>query len=307
MQHSGANLRFLILVFVSVLLINVDSYTRTLEPVRAVLGLVATPLQELVLVPRRIGEWLSLRALSEPEMLERLDALEQENLRLAARLQQVDALTAENRRLRELLSASRRGLDRVMLAEIEDISFEPFTQSVLINKGISEQVYEGQPVLDAHGVMGQVVRTSYFKSAVSLVTDPGQTVPVMVERNGFRALTSGTGSENSLDVPYLDRNTDIRRGDLLLTSGMGGRFPYGYPVARVLEVTVDVNEPFLKIEAEPVARLGFSREVLLVWPAPLPKPIGPEPEEADESPDEEVEEGSEATRPGQEGGDAAGQ
>lgn len=301
MQHSGANLRFLILVFVSVLLINLDSYTRTLEPVRAVLGLVVTPLQELVLVPRKVGRWVSLRALSEPEVVEEVERLKEENLVLSSRLQKVDALMAENRRLRELLAASRRGVDRVMLAEIEDISFEPFTQSVLVNRGIADKVYEGQPVLDAFGVMGQVVRTSYLKSAVSLVTDPGQTIPVMVERNGLRALTSGTGSERELEVPYLDRNTDIRRGDLLVTSGMGGRFPYGYPVARVLEVTVDVNEPFLKIRAEPVARLGFSREVLLVWPGALP-----EPGSAD-GVDEESGENVNAEQGGEGGGDAARQ
>ncbi len=261
------------LLFVSVLLINVDTHTRALAPVRAVLGIAVAPLQSLALLPRRAGEWVSLRAMSEPELLDRLDELEDERLRLSAELQRAESLEAENRRLRELLSASRRGLDRVMLAEIEDISFEPSVQSVLINKGIAHQVYEGQPVLDAHGVMGQVVRTSYLKSAVSLVTDPGQTVPVMVERNGLRALTTGGGSLDRLDVPYLDRNTDIRRGDVLVTSGMGGRFPYGYPVARVLEVTVDVNEPFLRIVAEPVARLGYSREVLLVWPGEPPEPV----------------------------------
>lgn len=318
MQHSGVNLRFLVLLFASVLLINVDSQTRTLEPVRAILGVAVVPLQELVLLPRRASEWVSQRAMSEPELLSRLDGLVDEKLRLSAQLQQVESLEAENRRLRELLSASRRGLDRVMLAEIEDISFEPFTQSVLINKGIAHHVYEGQPVLDAHGVMGQVVRTSYLKSAVSLVTDPGQTVPVMVERNGLRALTTGSGSQDLLEVPYLDRNTDIRRDDLLVTSGMGGRFPYGYPVARVLEVTVDVNEPFLNITAEPVARLGYSREVLLVWPGDAPRPVDlpapPDEEEGAAGAGADGAAGSEAgngpstpTDAGAEGADAAGQ
>lgn len=247
-----------------------DAHTHALAPVRALLGLTVAPLQELVLVPRRFAEWVSLRAISESELLDKVEDLQAANLTLSARLQRIDGLDAENRRLRELLSASRRGLDRVMLAEIENISLEPFTQSVLVNKGLADGVYEGQPVLDSRGVMGQVVRTSYLKSAVSLVTDPGQTIPVMLERNGLRALTSGTGSRQLLDVPFLDRNTDIRRGDLLITSGLGGRFPYGYPVAIVREVTVDVNEPFLNISAEPVARLGYSREVLLAWPGAEP-------------------------------------
>lgn len=309
MQVSGTNLRFLVLVLVSILMINVDTHTRTLAPVRAVLGLAVTPLQDLVQVPRNLSDWVSLRVVSEPELLERLETLRETNLRQALRIQQIEALTAENRRLRELLSASRRGFDRVILAEIEATSFEPYTQSILINKGIHHQVHEGQPVLDAHGVMGQVIRTSYFKSVVSLVTDPGQTVPVLVERNGLRALTAGIGSEDWLEVPHLDRNTDIRRGDLLVTSGMGGRFPHGYPVARVVEVTVDVNEPFLKVTAEPVARLGFSREVMLVWPgmaAEVEQAAGNGVEE-DDMEEEESSQPEFSGTPREDSGDAAGQ
>ncbi len=284
MQTSSTNLKFLVLILVSVLMINVDAHTRALAPLRAALGLLVTPIHELARVPALVSGWLATRAMSQPELMQRADDLEQENLVLRATLQRIDALKAENRRLRALLSASHTGLDRVMLAEIEDLSFEPFTQSILINKGLGDQVYEGQPVLDAEGVIGQVVRTSYLRSAVSLVTDPGQTIPVLVERNGLRALTSGTGSVGVIEVPYLDRNTDIRRGDLLVTSGMGGRFPYGYPVARVREVTVDVNEPFLKVIAEPVARLGYAREVLLVWPGDLPIPVVA-PEESEQLPE----------------------
>jgi rod shape-determining protein MreC len=260
----------MLLVFVSVLLINIDAHTQALAPVRALFGLIATPFHQLVLWPDKLSTWFAGRAMSTPELLDELDELRGLNLQLQVRQQQIDGLQAENRRLRQLLSASPQGLDRVMLAELVDVSLEPFSQTMLINKGLLDDVYTGQPVLDAAGVMGQVTRTSYLKSAVALITDPGQTIPVIVERNGFRALTTGTGSQNNLNVPYLDRNTDIRKNDLLLTSGMGGRFPYGYPVATVREVTVDVNEPFLQVRAEPVARLGFSREVIMVWPGELP-------------------------------------
>ena len=284
----GANLRFFLLLFVSVLLINVDAHTRAFAPVRAIAGFLVTPLQQLVLLPGQLSDWVSTRAISSDELLIRFQALNYSNLELKARQQQIQALEAENRRLRQLLEASPRGLERVMLAELEDVSLEPFSQNVLINKGLFQQVYEGQPVLDAAGVMGQVTRTSYLKSSVALITDPGQTVPVMVERNGFRAFTSGIGHTSELDVPYLDRNTDIRKDDLLITSGMGGRFPYGYPVAVVKAVTVDVNEPFLKVVAEPVAQLGYSREVLLVWPGELP-PADPQPEAVREPGDAQIE------------------
>jgi rod shape-determining protein MreC len=268
--QSGANFRFLSLVFVCIVIINVDAYTKTLAPVRALLGLLVQPVQELVLVPGRFSGWISSRAISEPELQLAFETTYEENQILKLRLQKLTGLVAENGRLRQLLSASRNGLDAVMMAELESVSLEPFTQQITINKGLAEKVYEGQPVLDVYGVVGQVIRPSYFKSSVSLVTDPGQSVPVMVARNGLRAVIFGGGQHNRILVPYLERNTDIRKDDLLITSGMGGRFPYGYPVARVTEVAVDVNEPFLSVIAAPVARLNHSREVLLVWPGDLP-------------------------------------
>ena len=275
MNASGANFRFSVLVLVSVILINIDAHTNTLSPVRALSGLLITPLQQLVLIPSQFAEWIGGRAISTPELRDQLTQVKNANLQLRVRQQQISSLQAENHRLRQLLSASPRGLNRVMLAELVDVSLEPYSQSLLLNKGLSQEVFLGQPVLDAQGVMGQVVQTSYYRSAVALITDPGQTVPVMIERNGFRALTVGVGQSDQLDVPYLNRNTDIRKGDLLITSGMGGRFPYGYPVATVRTVTVDVNEPFLRIIAEPIAKLNYSREVLLAWPGDTPAPIDP--------------------------------
>ncbi len=286
MHQSRVNFRFLILVFVSVLLINVDAHTRAVAPLRALLGMVVLPLHELVLIPERFSNWISSRAISTPELREELTQSRQVILELKARQQLLESVEAENLRLRQLLSSSRKGLDRVMLAELVDVSLEPFTQSVLINRGLVDEIYEGQPVLDAFGVVGQVTRTSYLRSAVSLVTDPGQTIPVLNERNGLRAVTRGSGSERGLEVPFLDRNSDIRKGDLLLASGMGGRFPHGYPVAVVRGVTVDVNEPFLRIVAEPIAKLGYSREVLLVWPGEFPPIRTPETVNPEETPTE---------------------
>ena len=266
MKAFGANFKFAVLLLVTVVLINIDAHTNSFSPVRALAGLMVTPLQQLVLVPSRFGNWIEGRAISVPELRDELTQIKQINLLLRVRQQQITSLQAENRRLRQLLSASPRGLERVMLAELVDVNLEPYSQNLLLNKGLFAQAYVGQPVLDAQGVMGQIVQTSYYRSAVALITDPGQTIPVMIERNGYRVLTVGTGNSAQLDVPYLNRNTDIRKGDLLITSGMGGRFPYGYPVATVQTVTVDVNEPFLKIIAEPVAKLNYSREVLLAWP-----------------------------------------
>lgn len=260
----------MILLMVSVSVFIADARTDSLSSLRAALGFVATPFQELVTTPRRLAQWLSSRAISNPVLRDELDELRRSNLMLRVRQQKVDALEAENQRLRRLLSVTRKELDRVMLAELVDASLEPYPQTVLIDKGTLNEVYEGQPVLDAEGVIGQVVRASRVRSRVALITDAGQTIPAMVKRNGLRVLVAGMGVSGGLDVPYLDRNADIRKNDLLITSGMGGRFPHGYPVAVVGEVAVDVNEPFLQVTAAPVARPDHSREVLLVWPETLP-------------------------------------
>ena len=144
-----------------------------------------------------------------------------------------------------------------------------------------------------------MTRVGAFRSAVSLITDSSQAVPVQVLRNGLRCIVYGTGRSGQLTVPYLDRNADIRQGDMLVSSGMGGHFPRGYPVARVTDVTVDVNEPFLGVSAAPVAALDYGREVLLVWPgeedAPAQAPAAAQADSDDttlERPSEESPAGS---------------
>ncbi|MDH3690790.1 MAG: rod shape-determining protein MreC, partial [Gammaproteobacteria bacterium] len=182
-----------------------------------------------------------------------------------ARLQRLDAVEAENERLRQLLSASSKIAQKVLLAELVEVSLEPFTHKVVLNRGQSDGAYVGQPVIDPNGVVGQVTQATPFTSAVTLITDPGHAIPVQVLRNDLRAIVFGTGVRNQLGVPYLARHADIVEGDVLVTSGMGGRFPSGYPVARVATILRDPNEPFLKITAIPVARLDHAKEVLLIW------------------------------------------
>jgi rod shape-determining protein MreC len=165
-----------------------------------------------------------------------------------------------------MLGSATRVAERALAAELIEISQEPFARKIVIARGEHDGAFVGQPVIDAHGVMGQVTQALSAQSRVTLITDPGHAVPVLVNRNGLRALVFGTGNPDKVNVPYLTAAADIREGDLLVSSGMGGTFPAGYPVATVSRIVNDPNEPFLEIDARPVARLNHSKQVLLIWP-----------------------------------------
>jgi hypothetical protein len=145
------------------------------------------------------------------------------------------------------------------------VDLEPFTKQIVINKGTYDGVFLGQPLLDADGVMGQIVHIGLFTSTAMMITDPSHAIPVQVNRNGLRAILVGTGSPDLMEVPFLANSTDIAVGDLLTSSGLGGKFPPDYPVATVISVKKDPAKPYAVITAKPTAQLERSREVLLVW------------------------------------------
>ncbi|MBD3671256.1 MAG: rod shape-determining protein MreC [Gammaproteobacteria bacterium] len=256
-------------VILSIVLMTVDHRENHLEKVRAALSLVVYPLQLIVDIPRTPIQWASDSLIPRSELENELERLRTQELLLKAQLQKLISLESENRRLRQLSQAARRLSDEMMIAELMSVDLDPFSRQIVINKGISDEVYVGQPVLDADGVMGQVVHVSPFNSQVMLITDPSHAVPVQVNRNGLRTLAVGTGSTEELNIPYIPNNADIMVGDLLETSGLGGRFPTGYPVARITSIEIDLNEPYARVSARPAARMDRSREVLLVESADL--------------------------------------
>ena len=168
-------------------------------------------------------------------------------------------------RLRDLVSSSFKIGDRVLIAELESVDLDPYRQQVMINKGSSSGVFVGQPALDANAVMGQVIRVTPGTATVLMITDAEHALPVQVNRNGLRTIAEGTGFIDRLQLRHLPNNADIREGDLLVTSGLGGHFPPGYPVARVSEVRHEPGKPFATVIATPSAHLERTREVLLVW------------------------------------------
>ncbi|MEE8387883.1 MAG: rod shape-determining protein MreC [Acidiferrobacterales bacterium] len=259
-------IRLMLFSMLAVGIMVLDHQGQHLRQIRSALSYVTYPLIALAAIPARIGGGLSSAFTSEDEFRNRYASLREQHQLLQARLQKYEALDAENKRLRSLLGSATRVADRATVAELVEVSAEPFTRTIVIGKGGRDGVYLGQPVLDAYGVVGQVTEVSVHISRVTLITDPGHAIPVQVKRNGLRTILSGTGADDTLNIPYLTASANIQTGDLLTTSGMGGRFPPRYPVARITEVVNDPNEAFLKVTAEPVARLRHHKEVLLVWP-----------------------------------------
>jgi len=236
-----------------------------LQRMRAALSMAVLPIQMLADLPARIGSWLSETLASHEQLLEDNHKLHRGNLKLMARLQQFEALRAENMRLRDLLDSSYKIGDRVLIAELVGVDLDPFKQQILIDKGRRSKVFRGQPVLDAEAVMGQVTQVNEVNSIVVLLTDSSHALPVQVLRNGLRGIATGTGIIDRLKIPHLPNNADIRVGDRLVTSGLGGRFPPGYPVAEVVSVEHLPGEPFTEVLARPLAHLDRVHEVLLVW------------------------------------------
>lgn len=266
--------RLVLLTILSVLLIILDHQGQHLQRIRSTLALLAFPIQLVAALPMRVGTAVSDFFATEHTLKENLETLRTERLELLDRLQKFEVLEAENIRLRDMLGSAARVAKRAVAVELLEVSLEPFSRRIVIARGTHDDVHVGQPVIDAHGIMGQVTQVSAYRSYATLITDPGHAIPVMVNRNGLRTLVFGTGDQDTVRVPYLTASADIREGDLLISSGMGETFPPGYPVAAVTHIVNDPNEAFLEITAKPTARLNHGKQVLLIWQDPAaPAPM----------------------------------
>ena len=241
-----------------------DQKQNHLETVRSIITTVAWPLRWLVHSPVAAGVWLGTTFATRERLLEENRAFREQQALLDLRLLRYEALEQENQRLRSLNHALGPEAPKATMAEVLRVDLGPFRQRVIINSGTLAGVFVGQAVVDAGGIVGQVRRAGLVSSEVILLSDPEHAIPVQVNRTGLRTIVSGTGQPATLSLPYLSRNADVRVGDLLLSSGLGGVFPPGYPVARVTEVRRDPAEPLAVIRAEPLAALDRDREVLLL-------------------------------------------
>lgn len=243
-----------------------DHRQHHLENVRAGLSLLLSPLQYVVNMPFVVGNWANETMTTRSNLIEENRYLKERQLEQNIKLQKLAALESENNRLRAMLQSAERSWERVLVAELLAVDSDPFKRQVLLNKGSRDGVFEGHPIIDAHGVLGQVIHVAPITSTAMLVTDPSHAIPVQLNRNGLRAIAMGIGEPDKLELPHIPNNADIEMGDLLVTSGLGRRFPPGYPVARISDIHIDPTEPYARITATPLGQLERSREVLLVWP-----------------------------------------
>lgn len=257
-----------VVISIALMMTNQSPYLKT---VRSHLSVLVYPIQYLVNLPVKVGQWLSISVSSRVQLLEENARLHKQNLLLQVALQKFEDLKSENERLRQLLNSPVKFSERVLVAEVlaVDIApYDPYTRKIKINKGSQHNVFEGQPVLDAHGVMGQVSQVEPFSSTVMLITDRDHELPVQVVRTGLRTVAKGMGAVNRLSLLYLPNtgiNAGLKVGDLVVTSGLGQQFPKGYPVGTVIEVNPDIGKSFAQVQAVPRASLERNREVLLVW------------------------------------------
>lgn len=263
--------RFVLLAIVCIALMMLDQRQQHLQRVRQSLSVVVYPVRVLVDLPFRAWQSASVNLTQRSELIAENEQLKHERLEAEFRLQRLAALETENERLRRLLDSTERVGLRALVAEILSVDLNPYRQRFDVNRGLTDGVYVGQALLDAQGIVGQIVRVGAFTSEAVLITDADTAVPVIVNRNQLRTIAVGTGDSARLRLPYLTNSADIKEGDLLVSSGIGGVFPAGYPVGRVVEVRLQPDQSFSEVIAQPASALDRDLEVLLVWndqPAP---------------------------------------
>lgn len=280
-------LRLAVLALLSAGLMVADHRQHHLAVIRDWLSAIVYPVQWAVQAP--LAAWTSVR-----ESFTSRAQLEAENVRLAAdnlalRLRQMryEALERENQRLRAARESTSRVVKRTLIAEIVRVDLDPFRQRVLINKGSQSGVFRGQAALDANGIYGQVTRVGPLSAEIIQISDSEHAIPVQLSRTGVRTIALGTGRSGQLSLPFLPQNSDVVDGDLLISSGLGGVYPPGYPVGRITSVERNPSQPLLSIMAKPLAGLDHDPEILLVWfdstivePEPAAAPAAPAPQPA---------------------------
>ncbi len=233
--------------------------------VRAAMTLPVAPLQFIVSWPAQMIDNVRAILSSHDDLINENLRLKSDQLLLNSKLQRLMAIESENTYLKSLLQSSRQIKSKTLIAELLAVDADPFINQIVLDKGSRDGVYVGQPVLDASGVMGQVTQVGPLTSRVLLVNDRHSGIAVQNTRNGMRAVAVGDGYTGKMRLMYVSKTTDVVVGDIFITSGLGDRYPEGYPVGKVISVSKDPTHQFTDIYLLPSARLDSSRQVLLVW------------------------------------------
>ena len=258
--------RMMLALVLSSVFIYCDHKLASFEVARGYLQSLVSPLQYLANSPKQLMDYASENIVSRKQLLLDNQRYQQRELLLHEKLLQLDILKQENNRLRKLLASPIRSDYKKMVAEILAVDSDPYSHQVVINRGTDDGIYEGQPVVDELGVVGQILHVGVNNSRVLLLTDITHAIPLRVHRNGIRVIAKGTGSVKQLEVEHMPHSIDIKVGDLLVTSGLGGKFPEGYPVAEVSYVSDNQSREFARILVTPLVELNRLRYLLLLWP-----------------------------------------
>jgi rod shape-determining protein MreC len=255
----------LVLVVIALVLIFLSAFTTWLNPVRSLALDLVAPFYRVTDIPSRISEWTRTSFADREELLSEVQRLQDENLILQGRTATMADVMAENVRLRQLLNAAELVQARVLIAELVGIPPDVETHRIIVNRGRVQELLPGQPVIDSDGLVGQVVNVGTEYSEVLLISDRNSAVPIQIQRNGLRAIAEGTGDFASLRLRHVPSTLDIRVGDQLVTSGLGDRFPKGYPVGEITSVVLPPSSPYLEVLVKPAANLQSVRHMLILF------------------------------------------
>jgi rod shape-determining protein MreC len=266
-RPTGLLLRCVLYSLLAIGLMILDKRYDRLGVIRRTLSVLVYPAQVAVASPFEGWAWLR-ESFTTRDALRADKARLEEQLRLAQfKLQRYDALEAEDRRLRGLRENTAGVTSKFLVGDLMSVEMDAFRARVLVNKGARDGVFVGQAVLDAGGVFGQVSQVDELTCEVILISDPQHATPVQVNRNGLRTVAVGSGDVARLKLPYVSTAADLIKGDVLVTSGLGGVFPAGYPVGTITEVKRDPAQSLAEVEVRPAAALDRSRQLLFVWPS----------------------------------------
>ena len=275
--HRGpsplARLTFFMLAAIAIMI--ADHRFHALQAVRLSLSVLAQPVQQVARAPAaalgRLGEYFG----EQDKLLAENRSLREQVLQHAAAAQEVTLLRAEQQQLLAIKDAQDRYGEAGLIAQVLYNARNPFTRKIVVDKGLTHGAQAGMPVIDGEGVVGQVTNVGTFSSEVTLVTEKDQSVPVMLVRNGLRAIAVGSGKDGAIDVPFMPVSADIQAGDMFVTSGIDATYPAGLVVARVTSVDKNAAYVFAKIAAKPAAGVENHRFVMLL---PPPQAAAPRPE-----------------------------
>ncbi len=253
------------MVVIAIALMLTHSYTKLLEPVELFFERAIVPAYTVAAVPLRFGRWFFTRFSNREDLETENKRLKQENLIHRGQIQRMANLAAENLRLRLLLNATELLLDKVLVTEVIGVSPTPKRHTLIIDRGRKDNVYVGQPLLDAEGLMGQIISVHDNHSVGLLITDSSHAIPVQVLRNGLRSIAEGISDYNQLRLRFLSSTADIKLGDELVSSGLGERFPPGYPVGEVIDIDLSLGSDFVEVTVLPKAKIDRSKHLLLVF------------------------------------------